>query len=122
MILEGILLDLFFLLWEEFGHIRCTLHMMNLSIWRYECIMLFGTENLQGFPSAKVILAINFLPHTMIKTNAVGASVTEQYCVSQTVLRIVHISVTIHLEPVDVLLLWQTENTTHRRQHNHSLL
>jgi hypothetical protein len=58
----------------------------------------------------------------MIKTDTVSTSITEQRRISQAVSRIMHIPVAIHLKPVDILLLRQTKDTSHRREDDNPLL
>ena len=122
MILPCKLPDLLLLFREEFRNVRCTLHMMALSVGRHERIMLLGAERLQIFlPLNDILTRIDF-PYAMVKTNAIGASVTQQVGISCAVLRIAHIPVTIHLKPVNVGLIRQTANIADGRKDNHSLL
>jgi hypothetical protein len=58
----------------------------------------------------------------VIKANAVGAAVTELCRISRAVLWVVDISVTIHLKPVNELLLRQTDHSFPRRKNNNTLL
>ena len=57
----------------------------------------------------------------MVKSDAIGASITKQVCVACTVLRVVHVSVAVHLKPVDVCLLGQADYLLLRREDNHLL-
>ena len=84
--------------------------------------MLSVTENLQWRHSSKSVFTTIDLPHAMIKTNAIRATIAKQGRISQAVLRIMHKSVTIHLKPVNVFLLRQTKHTSHWRKYNHPLL
>ena len=58
----------------------------------------------------------------MIKPNAISASITKQIGIACAVFRIMHISVTVYLKPVNVCLVWQTTNISHGRKDYHSLL
>ena len=58
----------------------------------------------------------------MIEPDAVRASIIQQGGISQAVLGVVHIPVTVHLKPVNMLLLGQTIVASRRRQHHHPLL
>ena len=77
MILSDKLLDLFLLFRKEFGYIRCTLHRMHHSVWRHERIKILGTERHDGtvFSNYFFVTIIN-LPFMIIKTNAIGATIT----------------------------------------------
>ena len=121
MILSGELPDLLLLLREERCHIRSTLHLVRLSVGSDDGIELFGAEFLQEFLSFKRVFTSISLPHTMIKTDAVRAPVRKKSRIARAVNRIVYISVTVHLKPVNVFLLRQTKDIPHRRKDNHPL-
>ena len=57
----------------------------------------------------------------MIQLNAIRAAITKDRGIPRAVLRIVHISVTVHLKPVNVFLLRQTIILLHRRNDNNPL-
>ena len=58
----------------------------------------------------------------MIKANAVGTAIIKQRRKSRVVFRIMHISVTIHLKPVNKLLFRQTNYLFPGRKNHHTLL
>ena len=111
MILPGKLLNLLFLLRKEVGYIWCTFYMIVFSVWSNKGIMFYGTKSTHRvlFPNHSFLTIIKF-PHTMIKTNAISLSITEQRRISQAVLRIMHKPMTIHLKPVNIFLIRHTKH------------
>ena len=84
--------------------------------------MLLGIKRLQVFLSTKILFTVIDLPQTMIQTDAIRASVTQQRGITRTVLRVVNIDMTVHLKPVNVFLLRQTRKITYRRKNDNPLL
>ena len=78
--------------------------------------MLLGIKRLQVFLSTKILFTVIDLPQTMIQTDAIRASITQQRGITRTVLRVVNIDMTVHLKPVNVFLLRQTRIITYRRK------
>ena len=96
--------------------------MVRFSVGSDECIVLLGTKYLLICIPVKDPFTIIDLPHTVIETDTIRASIAKQIRISGAVFRIMHVSVTVHLKPVDVGLLWQTNHTLLGRKDDHLLL
>ncbi len=82
---------------------------MHFAIGGDEGIILQGAECLLQFTCTKIHITMINLPHTMIKADAISATIAKEGCITSVILRIVHIFVAIHLKPVDEWLFWQTD-------------
>jgi len=83
--------------------------------------VVLAAEHLLIGVSAKDPFSIIDFPYVMIQAETVRAPVTEHIGVSRVVLRIVYVSVAVHLKPFDMCLLWQTIDLPHGRKYHHLL-
>ena len=90
---------------------------MPCTVGGNECIILIGGKGLERLlPANDVLFTIIDLPHTMIET--VG---NKEHRITCAIIRIMDISVAIHLKPVDVFLLRYTNRIYHRRKNYNPL-
>ena len=84
--------------------------------------MAFGSEGLLiALLSEDKFFAVVGLPHTVIEPHAVFAAIAEKGRIAGTILWVSHISVTVHLKPVHVFLLWHTDGVSYRCEHDYPL-
>ena len=116
------LLYLLLLLREYLNHVRCSLHVVDGSVGSDERKVMLRAEYLLVIISAEDPFAVVYLPLTTIQTDAIGSTVAEHIGIAQTVLRVVDITVTVHLEPIHMLLLGHAEELATRGKHHQPLI
>ena len=122
MVTSGILPDLLFLLGKYLGYVLGLLHVVHLAVGCHQQIVLSRAERLQHHLVAKVLLAAEYLVAAAIQLHAVLATIAQHVGITQTVFGVVHVSVAVHLKPVYVLLLGQTQYVALGCQHGQLLL
>ena len=83
--------------------------------------MLFDSEIFLVFPCFVSVFTADHLPHAVVESCAIRASIRKQRRKARVILRIMHKSLPIHLKPVDMFLFRNTKHIPYGRKNHHPL-